>query len=104
MAIHMEKHKAKLLTHTTCSYKFQTDLRLFFLAETSLHLYDYTEIFKNPVLYMTKDTSYIKLKDAPRMSWASCVLSGNFTEKMLDLTRNQNIQIKITMEFHIHPI
>lgn len=53
---------------------------------------------------MTKDTSYIKLKDAPHMSWASCVLSGNFTEKMLDLTRNQNVQIKTTMEFHIHPI
>lgn len=63
----------------------------------SLCLYDYIEIFKNP-----KDISYIKLKDAPHMSWASCVLSGNFTEKMLDLTRNQNRQITTTMKFHIH--
>lgn len=108
MAIHMEKHKAKLLTHTTCSHRSQTDLRLFLAAnmeEMSLDLYDSTEIKKKkPILHMTKDTSCIKLKDAPHMCWAACVLSGDFTEKMLHLTRNQNIQITTTMKFHVRQL
>lgn len=36
------------------------------------------------------------------MSWASCGLLGNFTEKTLNLARNQNIQITTTIKFCIH--